>query len=89
MFFVLFVAKNGKMIILSTHPAMPPGAPPQPSPKGGSFFLLCLRRFDDSPSSLGRLGWGSSVLDGPVVELLPLGEGWDGAYPWQLCRSCA
>ena len=31
MFFVLFVAKNGKMIILSTHPAMPSEAPPQPS----------------------------------------------------------
>ena len=31
MFFVLFVAKNGKMIILSTHPAIPPEAPPQPS----------------------------------------------------------
>ena len=69
--------------------------------------MLCLRRFDDSPSSLGRLGWGlwcfgwgSSVLDGPLVELLPLGEGWDGAsmlgwgllldgtHPRQLCRSC-
>ena len=22
------------------------------------------------------------------AELLPLGEDWDGAYPWQLCRSC-
>lgn len=58
MFFLLFVAKNGKMIIPSTHPVMSSEAPPQPSPRGWSSFLLCLRRFDDSPSSLGRLGWG-------------------------------
>ena len=58
MFFVLFVAKNGKMIIPSTHPAMPPGAPPQPSPRGVSSFLLCLRRFDDVFSPWERLGWG-------------------------------
>ena len=58
MFFVLFVAKNGKMIILSTHPAMPSEAPPQPSPRGGSSFLLCLRRFDDVFSPWERLGWG-------------------------------
>ena len=31
MFFVLFVAKNGKMIILYTHTAMSSEAPPQPS----------------------------------------------------------
>ena len=51
MFFVLFVAKNGKMIILSTHPAMPSEAPPQPSPREGTekvpFFYdpngKCLR----------------------------------------------
>ena len=30
-FFLLFVAKNGKMIIPSTHPAMSSEAPPQPS----------------------------------------------------------
>ena len=40
MFFVLFVAKNGKMIIPSTHLAMSSEAPPQPSPRGGSSFLL-------------------------------------------------
>lgn len=39
MFFVLFVAKNGKMIILSTHPAMPSEAPPQPSPREGTEKL--------------------------------------------------
>ena len=51
MFFVLFVAKNGKMIIPSTPPAMPPEAPPQPSPREGTekvpFFYdqngKCLR----------------------------------------------
>ena len=31
MFFVLFVVKNGKMIIPSAHPAMSSEAPPQPS----------------------------------------------------------
>ena len=39
MFFVLFVAKNGKMTILSTHPAMSPGAPSQPSPREGTEKL--------------------------------------------------
>lgn len=37
MFFVLFVAKNGKMIILSTHPAMSSEALPSP-PKGREFL---------------------------------------------------
>lgn len=33
MFFVLFVAKNDKMIIPSTHPAMPPEGPSPALPK--------------------------------------------------------
>lgn len=40
MFFVLFVVKNGKMIIPSTLPAMPLGAPLQPSTRGENSFLL-------------------------------------------------
>ena len=35
-----------------------PKAPPQPSPRGGSSFLLCLRRLDKTPSPWGRLEWG-------------------------------
>lgn len=58
MFFVLFVVKNGKMIIPTTHPAMPLGAPLQPSTRGESSFLLRLRRLNEVPSSCGRLGWG-------------------------------
>lgn len=81
MFFVLFVVKNGKMIIPSTRPAMPSEAPLQPSPNGESSFLLRLRRLNEVLSPCGRLGWGSSGLDGPLVELLPFGEGWDGASP--------
>ena len=33
-------------------------APPQPSPKDGSSFLLCLMWFRGAPSPWGRLGWG-------------------------------
>lgn len=40
MFFVLFVVKNGKMIIPSTHPAMALGATLQPSTRGENSFLL-------------------------------------------------
>ena len=36
-------------------------APPRPSPRGGSSYLLCFRRFDVAPSPWGRLGWGSYV----------------------------
>lgn len=51
MFFVLFVVKNGKMIIQSTYLAIPPGAPLQPSTRGESSFLLRLRRLNEAPSS--------------------------------------
>ena len=40
MFFVLFVVKNGKMIIPSTLPAMPSEATLQPSTRGENSFLL-------------------------------------------------
>ena len=36
----------------------PPKAPSQPSPRGGSSFLLCLRWLCGAPSPWGRLGWG-------------------------------
>ena len=50
----------------SPSPALPKGresvgAPPHPSPRGGSSYLLCLRVFSGSPSPWGRLGWGSYV----------------------------
>ena len=38
-----------------------PEAPPRPSPRGGSPYLLCLRMFDVAPSPWGRSGWGSYV----------------------------
>lgn len=38
--FCTFVVKNGKMIIPSTLPAMPPGATLQPSTRGENSFLL-------------------------------------------------
>ena len=81
MFFVLFVAKNGKMIIPTTHPAMPPEAPLQPSTRGESSFLLRLRRLNEVPSSWGRLGWGFGGTPSPWGRL-----GW--GFLWQLCRSC-
>ena len=40
----------------------PPKAPPQPSPRGGRPFLLCLRRLSGTPSLWGGLGWGLSTL---------------------------
>ena len=40
----------------------PPKAPPQPSPRGGSPFLLCFRRLDGTPSLWGGLGRGSLPL---------------------------
>gem|GEM_PF-6066372 len=38
MFFVLFVAKNGKMIILSTHPRHASWGPSPALPKGREFL---------------------------------------------------
>lgn len=38
MFFVLFVAKNGKMIILSTHPHHASWGPSPALPKGREFL---------------------------------------------------
>ena len=39
-----------------------PEAPPRPSPRGGSLYLLCFRVFDVAPSPWRRLGWGSYVV---------------------------
>ena len=36
-------------------------APPRPSPRGGSPYLLCLRMFGGAPSPWRRLGWGFYV----------------------------
>ena len=61
------VAKGGSSPTpRSPSPVLPKGresigAPPQPSPRGGSSYLLCLRVFDVAPSPWGRLGWGSYV----------------------------
>ena len=48
-------------------------APPQPSPRGGSPFLLCFRRFGGTPAPWGGLGRG------PSLNALPW-EGWGGAF---------
>lgn len=32
-------------------------APPLPSPRGGSSYLVCLRRLDKTPSPWEILGW--------------------------------
>ena len=75
-----------------------PEAPPQPSPRGGSPYLLCLRAFDVAPSPWGRLGWGFYVgwyappttltelrLHSPELRLpSPLGESWRGASAFYL-----
>ena len=37
------------------------GNPSPASPRGGSYFLLCLREFGAAPSPWGRLGWGFYV----------------------------
>ena len=50
-----------------------PEAPPQPSPRGGSLYLLCLRVFEWL-LPLGE-GW-----DGAPMLV--------GTHPRQLCRSC-
>ena len=44
----------------------PPKAPPRPSPRGGSPFLLCLRRLGGTPSPWGGLGRGFSALATPT-----------------------
>ncbi len=78
----------------------PLAAPPQPSPRGGSSFLLCLRWLCGVPSPWGRLGWGLCGAPSPwgrlgwgLLALLPPGEGWDEALdgasmpmPWCRCR---
>ena len=61
----------------------PPKAPPRPSPRGGSPFLLCFRRFGGTPSPWGGLGRGSSLNALPlgrvgVGPLFPLGSCWVG-----------
>ena len=87
----------------SPSPALPKGlesigAPPHPSPRGGSSYLLCLRAFDVAPSPWGRLGWGFYVgwyaplttltelrLHSPELRLpSPLGESWRGASAFYL-----
>ena len=50
-----------------------PEAPPRPSPRGGSLYLLCLRVFEWL-LPLGE-GWGGA----PMLA---------GTHPRQLCRSC-
>ena len=76
----------------------PPKAPPRPSPRGGSPFLLCFRRFGGTSSLWGGLGRGPSLDSRPLgrvgeglqFERPPFGEGWGGAYtrggsPFLLC----
>ena len=43
-----------------------PEAPPRPSPRGGSPFLLCFRRFGGTPSLWGGLGRGPSLDSRPL-----------------------
>ena len=51
-------------------PSPAPEAPPQPSPRGWSSYLLCFRRFSGAPSPWGRLGWGFYVcLYAPLATL--------------------
>ena len=47
------------------------GAPPRPSPRGGSPYLLCLRVFGGAPSPWGRLGWGLYVGRRKPLPSLP------------------
>ena len=48
---------------------------PMPSPRGGSSFLLCLRRLCGVPSPWGRLGWGLCGAPSPWGRL-GWGFGW-------------
>ena len=63
--------------------------PPQPSPRGGSPYLLCLRAFEWRSFPLGKVGIGAPMLaaespspislfgktgEGLVAVLSPLGE---------------
>ncbi len=71
---------------------------PEASPRGGSYFLLCLRLLGAAPSPWGRLGWGFYVgwyappttltelrLHSPELRLpSPLGESWRGASAFYL-----
>ena len=62
----LAVKKTGclpeqKELLREAHPQQPE-APPQPSPRGGSPYMLCLRAFEWRSFPWGRLGWGSSWL---------------------------
>ncbi len=71
--------------LLKTIPS-PPKAPPQPSPRGGSPFLLCFRRLCGTPSLWGGLGRGlhkgreliPSVFEAVVWNALPLGRVGEG-----------
>ena len=44
--------------LLWETPPQQPEAPPQPSPRGGSHYLLCLRAFEWRSRPWGGLGWG-------------------------------
>ena len=44
--------------LLWEAPPQQPEAPPQPSPRGGSPYLLCLRAFEWRSFPLGKVGMG-------------------------------
>ena len=61
----LAVKKNGcspeQKELLWEAPPQQPEAPPQPSPRGGSPYLMCLRAFEWRSSPLGKAWDGAPV----------------------------
>ena len=58
-----------------------PEAPPRPSPRGGSLYLLCLRAFEWRSFPLGKAGMGPLCW---LVRTPGNSDGVAAAYGWHL-----